>query len=170
MICFIPEPRGRCLDPTIQCDQNGENCKESCAEHDCFCPCDCNKLVPAFSVPPRVEGPQGPDLVDLRNYVEGYVNKYMTPSVEGSGNYFESEFTTSSEKSKSIDIRKAQTTEILNQIDLINQQNFNTNRTTSQLEKNQYDKDGNRCYCHCPCCNKDKKDIDVGEVDLKITR
>ena len=158
MICFIPEPRGRCLDPKIQCDQNGENCKESCSEHECFCPCDCNKLVPAFSVPPRLEGPQDPDLVDLRI------------SVEGSGNSFESAFTTSSEKSKSIDIRKAQTTEILNQIDLINKQNFNTNRTTSQPEKNQYDKDGNRCYCHCPCCNKDKKDIDVGEVDPKITR
>ena len=116
----------------------------SCKGNDCFCPCDCNKYEVAFSDLPGKEL-ERPEESDLRG------------SFEGSGDSFEGSLENSLEKAKSIDIKLAQTNDILNQIDLLNKNLFENNITTSQQNKNEFDKNGNRCYCHCKCCNKNEK-------------
>ena len=116
----------RCLDP---------NPDGSCSDNECFCPCDCNKNRVAFRGIPDKQ----PATLD-------HIEYSTSDSFEGSG---------SSLDAKSLDIKNAQTNDIINQIDLINKNLFKTDKSsTKQTPKIKTDTDDEKCYCHCKCCNK----------------
>ena len=118
--------RPRCLD---------QNPDGSCSDNECFCPCDCNKNQVAFRGIPDKQ----PATLD-------HIEYSTSDSFEGSG---------SSLDAKSLDIKNAQTNDIINQIDLINKNLFKTDKSsTKQTPKIKTDTDDEKCYCHCKCCNK----------------
>ena len=124
----------KCLDPP--CSIEKPKClnpsdDESCEDNECFCPCDCNKYQVAFRGTPKEN-----DGLGISSTESDALNNAL-------------------EKAKSINIEVAQTKDILNEISSINKQLYKINTTTSSQENQDViDADGNKCYCHCKCCNK----------------
>ena len=127
-------------------DQNEDG---SCTDNECFCPCDCNKYQVAFKGVPD----QKPTTLE-------YIDDSTSDSYEGSGSTFEvsNNFQNSFGNAKSLDIKTAQTNDIINQIDLINKNLFKINKDTTKKTKKAKTED--KCYCHCKCCNKNEKSLD----------
>ena len=127
----------KCLDPPCSIDKPrclNPSEEESCEDNECFCPCDCSKYQVAFRGTPD-ENSDGLGITSANSVNLG----------------------NSLEKAKSINIKVAQTKDILNEISSINKILYKLNSTTSSPEnQNQVDKNGNKCYCHCKCCNKNE--------------
>ena len=146
-------PKPKCLNP----NEDG-----SCDDNECFCPCDCDKNQVAFKTLP------GDDVISLETDTD-YPD--ISGSFEGSGSSLEGSGSSvgkslgvqdAFEKAKSIDIKVAQTNDILNQIDLINKGLFDIDirGTSSPKKQRKVEDNADKCYCHCKCCNKNE---DVGE-------
>ena len=146
----------RCLDPS----ESG-----SCTDNECFCPCDCDKSKPAFRSIRKTDHLTlvNIDVSEVKESFEGSGYSFEGP---GSASSMYADPPTSPEKAKSIDIKVAQTNDIINQIDLINKNLLNIKPTTfSQRNVNTGDKNNvEKCYCHCKCCNKSERSLPVENI------
>ena len=143
ILCLLDRPRARCLDP----NEDG-----SCTDNECFCPCDCNNNQIAFKGIP-----------DKQPTTLEYVDDTTTDSFEGSGSSFSAsnDIQNSLENARSLDIKNAETNDIINQIDLINKNLFKSSKSsTQQTKKSQADAYEEKCYCNCKCCNKNERALD----------
>ena len=124
----------------------------SCTDNECFCPCDCNNNQIAFRGIPY----QQPTTLE-------YIDDTTMDSFEGSGSSFDSskDIQSSLGNAKSLDIKNAQTNDIINQIDLINKNLFKVSKiSTKQTLKPQNNDNEEKCYCNCKCCNKNERALD----------
>ena len=147
----LDTPKAKCLDASEE---------GSCDDNECFCPCDCEKNNVAFKTLPadsnHGETLEYIDSLEPEMNVEG--SGFEVDTLENSIEHKDA-IDTKVQNSKSLDIKIAQTNDIINQINQINKKMFNSN-TTSLPNDNDIDKNGDKCYCHCKCCNKNE---DVGE-------
>ena len=118
----------------------------------CFCPTDCDSDQLAFK-----EHPDKHRILPLQHYIN-LESEDLVSSFEGSGSISEDVIS----HQRSLEQTKS-TKSIKDDIDRLNKKLYPNITTTSisqnidRINKNHIDKDGNICYSHCECCNKQEE-------------